>query len=165
MNDRDNLKNITISKNSRRVVLCGSLSFYHMLIEVSNKLLGHHIYSIPPSPPETTNESLVSFSEQRRLEAYAHLKRIRDPRTQSILVVNPKKHGIDNYIGPSTFAEIAVAFAQSKPIYVLFDFPSIFESELSEWRATPLLGDIENYAAEIQDKLKLETSPQNELQF
>lgn len=164
MTEQDNKHNITLSANSRRVILCGSLSFYHIITEIHEKLLINGIPSIPPSSPNI-NLSTISETEVRRLEAYKHLKRIRDPRTHSILVVNPKKHGINDYIGPSTFAEIAVAFAQSKPIYILFDYPDVFESEFTEWRATPLLGNIDNYIESVKKALKTKPSQQMEIPF
>ena len=149
-----------------RVVLCGSLSFYGHIIQVRNLLRNNGIIAIPPHPPfDNSNPTEVNVAESRRAEAFAHLRRIKYPLTRAILVVNPEKHGIKGYIGPSTFAEICVAFSHSKKIFVLYDFPSVFEQELSEWNATPFLGDLDTCVKEVVNIIRKYDNKQMQLEF
>lgn len=83
------------------------------------------------------------FEEYKRKVSFRYLEKIRDPRTWSILVVNPEKHNIKNYIGANSFAEIAVAFARRKKIFILYDYPTFYEEELISWRVTALRGNID----------------------
>ena len=65
-------------------------------------------------------------------------------KADAILVLNYEKHGRRNYIGPNVLIEMALAFDQHKPIYVLNDLPedSPFEEELKGMQPIILHGDI-----------------------
>lgn len=52
-----------------------------------------------------------------------------------------KKGGIDNYIGPNTFAEIAFATYYKKEVYLLNDIYEPYKDELIAWHVIPLKGD------------------------
>ena len=139
---------VSFEKTERRVVICGSLSFYKLMLEARQMLIANNVRCVIPEPPSDLGLSELERIDRRRRQAFDHLTKIKNPRTHSILVVNPEKRGIPGYIGPSTFAEIAVAFAHSKKIYTMFDFPSIFDDELTEWRAIPLLGSLNRIIAD-----------------
>lgn len=64
----------------------------------------------------------------------------------AILVVNDAKHGVDGYIGPNVLMEMALAFYQRKPIFILNDLPlnSPFEEELKGMMPVVLKGDVKN---------------------
>ena len=68
----------------------------------------------------------------------AHFDRILDPQNEIILIVNEIKNGIENYIGPNSFAEIAFAFYYSKRVYLLNDIYKPYEDELVGWHVIPL---------------------------
>jgi len=51
-----------------------------------------------------------------------HFDKVRD--SDAILVVNLERHGIKNYIGGNTFAEIMVAFYLNKKIFLLNSIPT-----------------------------------------
>ena len=40
-------------------------------------------------------------------------------KSDLVLVINDKKHGMDGYVGPNVVMEMGVAFYLNKPIYVL----------------------------------------------
>ncbi|WP_095081681.1 hypothetical protein [Mesorhizobium sophorae] len=86
--------------------------------------------------------SQSSYNQFKRAVSRAHIAKVRDPRTIGILVINFDKHGMRSYIGPNTFAEIAVAFADRKRIYVLNGTPNMYADELSAWGVTDLAGDL-----------------------
>ena len=128
----------------RRVVICGSMSFYGEMLRIQDELLEQDVKSITPDAEDEIRPTLTldQFEKFKRRVSYAYLRKIRDPRTYALLAVNPDKYGIEHYIGPNTFAEIAVAFAQSKRIYVLQDFPEMYQDELQAWGASQLFGSL-----------------------
>jgi len=129
-----------------RIVLCGSMSFFGDIIAIQRDL-GKH--GIPAIVPEAEDEYIAALSEEnfaefKRRVSFRYLKKIRSPETIAILAVNRDKHGIHDYIGPNTFGEIAVAFAQRKKIFLLQGIPVDYEDELRAWGAVALDGNIEN---------------------
>ena len=69
----------------------------------------------------------------KRRENRRHFQRIK--RSDAILVLNYSARRLPNYIGGSTFAEIAVAFSMGKKIFLVNPVPhhSIFKEELEAW--------------------------------
>lgn len=51
----------------------------------------------------------------------AYFDRICNPDNEIILIVNETKNGIENYIGPNSFVEIAFGFYFHKRVYLLND--------------------------------------------
>jgi hypothetical protein len=132
-------------RSTRRIVLIGSMSVYSQIIDIGRLLGAQGIQTVLPDPEDDTVQqmSLFEFEDFKRRVSFAHLRRIRDPRTYCVLAVNPDRYGILNYVGPNTFAEIAVAFAQTKKIYLLQGTPEAYADELSAWRSINLLGKID----------------------
>ena len=64
--------------------------------------------------------------------------------TDIVVAVNVTKNGIENYIGPNTFAEIAMAFYFNKKIYVLNDIYEPYRDELEGWNVVALKGNLED---------------------
>lgn len=119
----------------RRIVIIGSMSVYENMVNIAAKFNALGIRTIvPESEGEVVRQmSLSDFDQFKRRVSFAYLKKIRDPRTFCVLAMNLDRHGILNYIGPNTFAEIAVAFAQSKRIYLYQGIPDAYVDELSAW--------------------------------
>ncbi len=71
----------------------------------------------------------------KRRENRKHFEKIR--RSDAILVLNYPTKKSPNYIGGSTFGEIAVAFSMGKRIFLANAIPrdSIFREELQVWGA------------------------------
>ena len=140
-------------KTNRRIVLIGSMGVYSNVLDFAGRLNSSGINTIVPEEEDSAVQqlSLFDFEQFKRRVSFAYLRKIRDPRTYCVLAINLDRHGILNYIGPNTFAEIAVAFAQSKKIYLLQGVPEAYADELSAWRSIPLYGDLEKLASDFRD--------------
>ena len=68
--------------------------------------------------------------------------RIVDDATDAVLIINEDKEGKSNYIGPNSFAEIAMAFFNNKKIFLLNDIYEPYMDELSAWGVVCLNGDL-----------------------
>lgn len=118
------------------VVLCGSMKFKEDIIKIGKQLeeIGHTV----KLPVECIN------GEPKEIASRAHFNRIISEDTEAILVVNNDKNGVQNYIGPNTFAEIAFAFFYNKKIFLLNDIYKSFKDELEGWKAISLNRNLEN---------------------
>src|SRR5262245_28418343 len=114
----DNIAPTNTEVPPRRIVLCGSMSAYDAMLRLVRALRDEGVRIVVPVAEDHIKPQLnpEAFERFKRDVSFAHLRRIRDPRTFAVLAVNVDKHGIRDYIGPNTFAEIAVAFAQRKRI-------------------------------------------------
>lgn len=133
------------SHTNRRVVIIGSMSVYDKMGAIASELNASGIHTVVPEAEgdAVRQLSLFDFEQFKRRVSFAYLRKIRDPRTYCVLAVNLDRHGILNYIGPNTFAEIAVAFAQSKRIYLYQGMPEAYSDELSAWGCTQLNGRLD----------------------
>lgn len=62
---------------------------------------------------------------------------------RALLLANFDQNDVKGYVGPSAFAEAAVAFSRGKPIYLLGDLPQgAFADELASFGAVPLKWDL-----------------------
>lgn len=117
-----------------KIALCGSLYFTEEMIRVKNELeaRGHEVVL----PPSLEDFNLKNADDAERLEkndrgryineikpvySKEHFKNIVE--CDGILVVNIKKHGIENYIGGATFSEIMLAFHYNKRVFFLNPIP------------------------------------------
>jgi len=116
------------------------MNFYQEMVKLKQELLCHQIPCIIPENEVFENKHLSpeQFEVFKRKVSYMYIKKIRNPETFGILVLNNDKHYIPDYVGPNTFAEIAIAFAQSKKIYLYHGIPEMYEDELSAWGAVSL---------------------------
>lgn len=116
------------------VVLCGSMKVKEDIFHIQKQLeeMGFHVYL-----PEECIQGLPKVVASR-----AHFDRITNPENEIILIVNATKKGIDNYIGPNSFAEIAFGFYHKKKVYLLNDYYEPYLDELEGWGVTPLKGDL-----------------------
>lgn len=148
--------------NRRRVVLIGSMGAYRHILGVAEQLATAGVDTIVPEAEDQAvlQLSLPEFELFKRRVSFAYLKKIRDPRTFCVLAVNLDRHGILNYVGPNAFAEIAVAFAQSKKIYLLQGVPEAYEDELSAWQAVALRGDLAPLISDFRASCIVEEHPQ-----
>lgn len=119
----------------KNIVLCGSMKVKNKIVEVSEELekLGYKVL-LPVECMEGKPKVIASR---------AHFKRIVDDETEAILIVNHVKNGIENYIGPNSFAEAAFAFYFNKKIYLLNDIYEPYQDELEGWGAISLNGSLE----------------------
>lgn len=118
----------------KKVVLCGSMKVVDKILEVKEELtkLGFEVLL-----PEECMQGLPKVIASR-----AHFDRIVDEKNEYILIVNATKNGIENYIGPNSFAEIAMAFYHNKKIFLLNDLYEPYLDELNGWGVDCLKGDL-----------------------
>ena len=118
-----------------RIVLSGSSKVKESVFEIAKKLenMGHEV--IVPK------EFYVHM--EKKEHSMLHFNEICKKETDILLAVNVTKNGIENYIGPNTFAEIAMGFYKQKKVYVLNDLYEPYLDELKGWGVIPLKGQLD----------------------
>lgn len=119
----------------KNIVLCGSMKVKDEIIRVQ-KLLEEKGYNVL-LPVECME------GKPKVIASRAHFDRIVNPDNEYILIVNATKKGIENYIGPNSFAEIAFAFYHNKKTFVLNSFYEPYLDELEGWGVLELHGDLD----------------------
>lgn len=117
-----------------RIVLSGSSKVKESVFEIAKKLESKGYEVVVP------REFIVHM--KKREHSMRHFDEICKDETDILLAVNEPKNGIKNYIGPNTFAEIAMAFYKQKRVYVLNDLYEPYLDELKGWGVVPLKGDL-----------------------
>ena len=117
-------------------VLCGSMKVKNEILKIKDELEKMNYNVLLPI------ECMKGLPKE--IASRAHFDRIQDPKSDIILVVNATKNGIENYIGPNSFAEIAFAFYFRKEICILNDFYEPYLDELEGWKVKALHGDLKN---------------------
>ncbi len=95
------------------LTLCGSITFIREMNTLCEQLevLGHGVQL--PTQEAKPRGQLMN-------EHYAKIE-----QSDAIVVANYTKNGVENYIGPSTLIEMAIAFYLRKPIFLLNPIPQI----------------------------------------
>lgn len=119
----------------KNIVLCGSMKVKDDIIRVQ-ELLKEKGYNVL-LPVECME------GKPKVIASRAHFDRIVNPDNEYILIVNAAKNGIENYIGPNSFAEIAFAFYHNKKTFVLNEFYEPYLDELEGWGVLELHGDLD----------------------
>lgn len=129
-------------KKKINIVLCGSMKVKDKLIEISNELekMGYNVLL-----PVECMQGLEKVIASR-----AHFDRISNPDNQAILIVNVTKNGIENYIGPNSFAEIAFGFYFNKKVFLLNDIYEPYKDEIIGWNIKCLNGDLSKIASNLK---------------
>lgn len=120
----------------KRIVLCGSSKVKDKVFYYAEYLQKKGYDVIIP------REFIVEMNKTESTKL--HFNEISNKNTDCILVVNETKNGIENYIGPNTFAEIAIAMFCDKKIYLLNEIYEPCRDELIGWNAITLKGKIDN---------------------
>ena len=120
----------------KRIVLCGSMKLKEKIFEVEEYLKnkGYEVVTPKEFRLEMTKGDATKL----------HFDEITNEKTDMVLAVNVTKNEIKNYIGPNTFAEIAMAFYFNKKIYLLNDIYEPYRDELEGWKAIALKGNLED---------------------
>jgi hypothetical protein len=87
-------------------------------------------------PEAMVNDKIIAFRN--------HFDKIANPDNGIVLVVNATKNGIPNYIGVSTFAEMAFGFYHNKKMFLLNDIFQPYSDELKGWNVVCLNGNLNN---------------------
>jgi hypothetical protein len=112
-------------QNPERIVVCGSMTFYGEMLQLQDRLQKTLVRTVLPDAEDERMAALGPDEVERfkRRVSLAHMRRVRHRSTFGILAVNLDKRGVTDYIGPSTFAEIAMAAAFNKRVYLLGGYP------------------------------------------
>lgn len=116
---------------SKQIIISASVRFYQQVVETKQSLvrLGHEVI-IPPLAVEMEKRNDYVFEHfidsfyhgdvdsQVPEIIYSYFQMIR--KADSLLVVNLTKHGLDGYIGGNVLMEMGMAYADQKPIYLLY---------------------------------------------
>lgn len=121
------------------VVICGSMKTYPLMAKICAMLRSAGLEAVAPVPDEPSARLTL---ERKRAASKAHMDRIRRRDTKAVLVVNVSRPEGDDYVGPNAFAEIGVAFALGRRVFLLHGMPRAYEEELSAWDVTCLNGEV-----------------------
>lgn len=121
---------------SKNIVICGSMKLKDEML-LTGKTLEEKGYKVL-YPVECME------GKPKVIASKAHFNRIVDKANDTILIVNGTKNGIENYIGPNSFAEIAMAFYYEKRVVLLNDIYPPYKDELEGWNVETLKGNIDN---------------------
>lgn len=152
------MRNNAISKKRvKKIALCSSANFYKEVLEIERELkkLGFKT-AVPYTAYEmkrTGNFEVASYKTWLKdASAYKrkaflmrhHFKKI--VSSDSVLVVNFKKHDFDGYIGGNVLMEMAIAFHLKKPIFIFNEVSSAlpYYEEILGMKPLFLNGDIKN---------------------
>ena len=132
-----------------KIAICGSMSASKEMVNSETELInmGHevvlpafvHDYVNKDESEVTSFESIKEKQDHDLLRAYfAKLKQV-----DALLVVNPEKRGMQNYIGGNSFLEMGFTYVLEKPIYILNDIPEIsYKDEIISMNTIVLKGDL-----------------------
>ena len=120
----------------KRIVLCGSAKIKETILKLGEELNSKGYEAIVP------REFIVEMN--KRDHAMLHFDEITNERTDAVLIVNDTKAGIENYVGPNSFAEVAMGFYFGKKVFLKNDIYEPYKDELVGWNVIPLKGNIES---------------------
>ena len=136
MGDTNLPKKVVNVNDNRNIVICGSMKVKDDILKNALVLQSRGFDVLLPEE--------CMRGESKKIASRAHFDRIANPDNKVVLIINVTKNGIDNYIGPNSLAEIAMAFYYNKRIYLLNDIYEPYKDELLGWGVIPLKGDFDN---------------------
>ena len=108
----------------KTITLSGSIKFVDVMDRIAEQLesAGFEVlHPVASGEPEFAVDAERAKAIRHRL-IKEHLAKI--DQSVGVLVVNPPKNQIDNYIGVSTLGEMMYAFGTNKPIFILNQLPT-----------------------------------------
>lgn len=134
------------------------MTFFREMVDVQAEFVRRDVHAITPEnddfwPSPATPSLEVAL---KRKASLAHIRKIRDPKTFGILVLNYDKYGVRSYIGANSFAEIAVAVVAKKRVYLANGIPDAYNDELVAWGVIPLRGSLDALVHEYNEKCRQE---------
>jgi hypothetical protein len=139
----------------KTITICSSANFYQRVIEIRNQLEDMGYQTIVPVTALKMEKSgdfdashyrtWLANDDDYHKKAELMRKHFDEVTNgDAILVINEEKHGKANYIGGNVLMEMALAFYQKKPIFILNGLPheSAFEEEIKGMTPILLHGDL-----------------------
>ena len=126
----------------KKIVISGSISLLEKMKTVSSQLTDMGYLVILPEEVDWGTISEDKYGEYKKALSMGYFNEIAQADTYAVLAVNDTKRGIENYIGASAFAEIAIAVYSGKKVFVLNDLYEPYKDELSAWGVIPLHGKL-----------------------
>ena len=115
-----------------KLMLVGSLSFVKEISEIKKSLenKSHQVFLPPDAQLFLDDPSLTTKNHKEDYDRCIELDIFRKAfdiisNSDGILVINKSKNNINNYIGPATLMEMAVAYHLKKKIFTLNPFPRV----------------------------------------
>lgn len=120
----------------KRIVISASMDFLPQIKAWKSRLEKHGLRVYTPTliNHRRCRHTHSEMMRLKRIDAKKHFSRIE--KADAMLVLNYDKNGNQNYIGGSTFAEMAVAYYLGKEIFLLNPVPQDlpYTEELKAWR-------------------------------
>jgi hypothetical protein len=139
-----------------KIVICGSIDATYEIKEIADKLekAGHET-EIPLTSQRILNGELTldEFKKEKEKNGDGFVRKVHDDvirryyelikNSDSVLIANYPKKGIDNYIGGNTFLEMGFAHVLNKKIFLLNPIPEVsYKDELLAMQPIILNGDL-----------------------
>lgn len=134
----------------KKIIICGSISAAEEIIKVQKSLEDK---GFPVEIPESIkNPELQSWKAENSEESaqdkikYDLLKGYFNKIKQAdiVLIVNPEKNGIPDYIGGNTLIEMAFAHVLNKKLYCLNPIPDLpYTSEIIAMQPIVINGELD----------------------
>ena len=103
----------------KKIMISGSMSMSEKMKSVAKALTEMGFTVVVPRDIDWENIPQAEIKARKKELSMEYFREIAGGDTCAVLVVNDKKGEIENYIGASAFAELALAFYFGKRIYVL----------------------------------------------
>ena len=94
----------------KKVVISGSMSLLEKMKNIKTQLIDMGYTAVIPEEVEWNSIPKDKYNEYKKELSLEYFNEISKEDTYAVLAVNDMKRGVANYIGASTFAEIAIAF-------------------------------------------------------
>lgn len=142
----------------RFIVICGSMNFFDEMLACKKELESQGINCIVPKDENNIKDFVneKDFNEFKKRVSKSYLSRIRQKSTLAVLIYNETKNKKKNYIGANTQAELAMAFAWNKHIFLYDDIFTPLSDELVAWECVPLKKDFSQLIQFWNDNNKIE---------
>lgn len=134
------------------MVLCGSMALHGKMFLLSKELTRLGVQNFAPEPDTlfSMDSGQASYDAFKRKASLSHIDKIMHKSTMGVLIVNVDKYDIPDYIGANAFAELAVAFACRKKIYLLQGLPDKYSDEIRAWGGICLHGRLDRLVDDYQ---------------
>jgi nucleoside 2-deoxyribosyltransferase len=119
----------------KTITICGSMQFLLEMEQLKKELERMSFKVFIPS------EERIDSDDSKQVFIDEHIEKIRN--SDAVLIANYSKNGVENYIGPSSFMEMAFAYVLKKKILILNSIPKQSNTgEIESLKPIVLDGDL-----------------------